>query len=163
MKKILTILILSVLLLILDNTLMPFIAINGVYPSLLFVFSVCYSIINGSWSAIFIGVFAGLLQDVYLVNGLGINMLLNMVICLIAAKVGKTIFKDKVIIPVIACFLLSILKGILMFVILYVIGQRMNVRIILYSGIYNMIFSIFMYKIVYKLCQKSFMVKNWRF
>ncbi|MGY0372639.1 rod shape-determining protein MreD [Clostridium sp. JNZ J1-5] len=163
MKKILTILILSVLFLILDNTLMPFIAIKGVYPSLLFVFAICYSIINESWSAIFIAVLTGLLQDIYLINGLGINMLLNMLICLIAAKVGKTIFKDKVIIPVIACFLLSILKGVLMFIILYVVGQRINIRVILYSGIYNMICSIFMYKMVYKLCQKSFMVKNWRF
>lgn len=163
MKKIFTILFLSIVLLILDNAFMPFIAIKGVYPNLLFVFIVCYSILNGSWSGIFVGVLAGVLQDVYLMGNLGINMLINMLACLISAQVGKAIFKDKSIIPIIACFFISVFKGIFMFIIFYIIGKHVNIKIVFYESIYNMIISIVMYRLIYKLCQKDFMVKNWRF
>jgi len=37
----------SLVLLILDNSFMPFLAIKGAFPSLLFVFAIAYSIING--------------------------------------------------------------------------------------------------------------------
>lgn len=163
MKKVFVLFLISVLFLVLDNALVPFFSIRGAYPSLLFVFALCYSIISGSWGAVFIGVFSGLLQDVYLINGLGINMLINMLICLMASRIGKTIFKDKSLIPVISCFLLSILKGILLYVMLYLVGQRTHLNIILYSSIYNMIVGIFMYKRIYKLSKKDFMIKNWKF
>lgn len=163
MKKIVTLLGLSILFAILDNALMPFLTVRGVYPSLLFIFAICYSIINDSWSALFIGILSGLLQDIYLINGFGVSILVNMLMCLIAAKVGKTIFKDKSIIPIISCFLLSLLKGICIFIILYIIGEHVYVRVVLYRSVYNGLVAIFMYKRVYKLCQKDFMVKNWRF
>lgn len=163
MRKVFTILFLSILFLILDNAIMPFMSIKGIYPSLLFVFVICYSIINGKIIGVIIGVTSGLLQDVYLSNGIGINMLINMLICVIAAEVGKTIFKDKAIIPVTTCFFLSFLKGILMFCILYILGQRIHINVILYRSLYNMVIGFFMYKRIYKLCEKDFMMKNWKF
>ena len=148
---------------ILDNALMPFISIKGVYPSLLFLFVICFSIINGSKSAVVLGIFSGLLQDIYFIDGIGINMLLNMIICLIAARIGGTIFKDKAIIPVLTCILLMLLKGIFMLIILYILGHHVYLKIIVYRSIYSIPFSILMYIIVYKLCERPFMVKNWRF
>lgn len=163
MKKILTVILLSILFLVLDNTFMPFLAIEGYYPSLLFVFAISYCIINGRWSSVFLGIFCGLLQDIYLTNTLGINMLLNMGMCLIASKIGETIFKDKSLVPIVTCFLLSLLKGVFIFVILYILGQYIEIKRALFISVYNMVVAIFMYKRVYKLCQKDFMVKNWRF
>ncbi|MCY6485075.1 rod shape-determining protein MreD [Clostridium aestuarii] len=163
MKKMIIVGFLSILFLILDNTLMPFLNIKGVYPSLLLVFAMCYSIINGSWSGIAIGIFSGALQDVYLIGAFGINMLLNMLMCLIASKIGEAIFKDKSSIPIITCFVLSLLKGVLMFVILYILKIHFNVKIIFLNSIYNAVVAVFMYKRIYKLCQRKFMVKNWKF
>ena len=82
MKKWVLILI-SLVLLILDNSLIPFLAIKGAYPSLLFVFAIAYSIINGRSEAVVIGVISGLMQDIFFYNGFGINALINMltVIC----------------------------------------------------------------------------------
>ena len=45
MKKWILIII-SLVFLILDNSLMPFLAIKGAFPSLLFTFAIAYSIIN---------------------------------------------------------------------------------------------------------------------
>lgn len=163
MKKVVTVILILILLTILDNSLMPFISIKNIYPSLVFIFVIFYSILNGSVSAIYVGVFSGILQDVYLMNGIGVNIFVNMLICLFAAEIGKTIFKDKSVVPIITCFGLSILKGILMFIILYLVGQRFYLNTIIYTSIYNMIISILIYKNVYKLCQRDFMIKKWRF
>ena len=67
MKRLILILI-CLLLFIVDNTLVPFFSIKGVYPSLLFTFAVLYALMSGYWEAVFIGVLSGFLQDVYFVN-----------------------------------------------------------------------------------------------
>ena len=53
MKRIYLIIIL-ILLLIIDNTILPSYFIGGVYPSFLFVFAMAYSIIRGKKEAVFI-------------------------------------------------------------------------------------------------------------
>lgn len=163
MKKICTLILLSILFLVLDNALMPFLAIKGSYPSLLFIFAICYSIIDDSWNAILIGIFTGFLQDIYLNNALGINMFINMLMCFIASSVGKSIFKDKALIPIVSSFFFILIKGCIIFCILYILGTKFSPVTIIYTGIYGTVITIFMYKRVYKLCQKRYMIKNWKF
>ncbi|MBU3189764.1 rod shape-determining protein MreD [Clostridium bowmanii] len=163
MKRILTVVFLCILFLILDNTLMPLIKINSAYPSLLFVFALCYSILSTPKEAVIIGVLTGALQDVYFLNGFGINMLSNMLMCLVAAQIGKSIFVEKSFLPIISSFVLSIGKGLIVFSILFLIKQYTHMETVLYHGIYNLIVSIFMYKFTYKLSQKEYMKKEWKF
>ncbi|WP_315116936.1 rod shape-determining protein MreD [uncultured Clostridium sp.] len=163
MRKILTLFSIVLILFIGDNSIIPFLAVKGFSPSLLFVFIVSYSIINESWEGLWLGVFAGLLQDVYFSNVLGINALVNMLSCAIAGYVGISIFKEKLLIPVATSFLLSIFKGILVFVLLYTVNVNMPLRNILFNSLYNMLVSIIMYKFVFKLCSKDYMKKKWKF
>ncbi len=163
MKRILTVVFLCLLFLILDNTLMPLIKIKGAYPSLIFTFALCYSIVSSPKDAVIIGVFTGALQDVYFLNGVGINMLSNMLMCVVAAKIGKNIFIERSFLPVVSSFILSLVKGLMIFSILFLIKQYTYAEAILYHGIYNLIVSIFMYRFTYKLSQKEYMKKEWRF
>ncbi len=163
MKRILTVVFLCIMFLILDNTLMPLIKINGAYPSLIFTFALCYSIVSSPKDAVMIGVFTGALQDVYSVNGFGINMLTNMLMCVVAAKIGKNIFIEKSFLPVISSFALSLVKGLIVFSILFLLKQYVHIEEILYQGIYDFVISIFMYRFTYKLSQREFMKKDWRF
>lgn len=163
MKRIIIVILLCVTFLILDNALVPFFSIRGYYPSLLFLFCICYSMINGTSEGVWLGVFSGALQDIYLFNGFGINMLINMLVCIIAATIGNSIFKDKSLIPIATSFILSLLKGVLVFCILYLVKQYTRIEDVFFNSIYNMIVSIIMYRWVYKLCSKEYMVKEWRF
>ena len=54
MKKIVVILI-SIFLLVLDNSLLPDYSIMDSYPNLLFIFAIAYSIVCGKNEAIFMG------------------------------------------------------------------------------------------------------------
>ncbi|MEW9096651.1 MAG: rod shape-determining protein MreD [Clostridiaceae bacterium] len=163
MRKIVTLFSIVLILFIGDNSIIPFLAIKGFGPSLLFVFIVSYSIINGSWEGLWLGIFAGLLQDIYFSNVLGINALTNMLSCVIAGYVGINIFKEKILIPVATSFLLSIFKGILVFMLLYIVGVSMPLRNIFFNSLYNMLISILIYKFVFKLCNKDYMERKWKF
>jgi rod shape-determining protein MreD len=163
MKKIFLLVFLTFVFFILDNTFMPFMAIRGYFPSLLFLFCICYSIVNGSWEGMWLGILSGILQDIFFTNAFGINSLTTMLMCVLAGFVGRNLFKEKIIIPIVSTFFITILKGVFVFVILYVIGEYTSLQGVFYNALYTMIVSIVMYKWVYNLCQKKYMERKWRF
>lgn len=150
-------------LMILDNTLVPYFDINTYYPSVLFVFALCHSFANDRWDALYIGIFTGLLQDIYFFQGFGVNALVNMLICVAAAIIGESVFKDKKLIPVLSTFVLVMLKYILVSIILFVLGLSMSIRGMLYVALMSMLVAFFIYKPVYKMSEKEFMKKDWKF
>lgn len=163
-KKILYISLIIITLFILDNTIIPMFSIKNIFPSTLFVFLVCYSIINGYIEGIIIGVSIGLLQDIYMPGVFGINMLINMIIGILSAKVGESIFKEKSIIPILSTFLLSMLKSILIYGLLILIKKSNNfLYLIPYKGLYDMVLAVFMYKLILKFSQSKTIKKEWRF
>ncbi len=163
-KKILYISLIIITLFILDNTIIPMFSIKNIFPSTLFVFLVCYSIINGYIEGIIVGVAIGLLQDIYMPGVFGINMLINMIIGILSAKVGESIFKEKSIIPILSTFLLSMLKSILIYVLLILIKKSNNfLYLIPYKGLYDMVLAVFMYKLILKFSQSKTIKKEWRF
>lgn len=164
LKKIVYLSLIMLTLFILDNTIIPMFSIKNIYPSLLLVFIICYSIINGYEEGVILGVASGFLQDIYFPQFFGINMLVNMFICLISAKVGESIFKEKAIVPIISTFLLSILKSIMIFGLLFLLGESNNfLHVIIYKGLYDMALAVFTYKIIFKFSQSKTIKKEWRF
>lgn len=162
MKKWVVILI-SIMLLILDNSLMPFIAIRGAFPSLLFIFAISYSLINGGSEAVKIGVLSGFLQDIFFYNGMGINLLSNLLLCVTAAFIGSNIFKNKKLIPVLTMLIVSILKILLVYLFIGINGGKININMSFLSALYNMVIMYFGYKSVLRLCDKDNMGSLWRF
>ncbi|WPC42885.1 rod shape-determining protein MreD [Clostridium sp. JS66] len=163
MRKILVLFLLSILFFMLDNVVMPFLAIRTIYPSLLLVFCICYSIVNGKWEGLWLGVFCGILQDSYFINGFGVNTFANMIICVIAGFIGENIFKEKSMIPIGSCFLLTLLKGLILVSILYLNKIYTDISSIFFISLYAMIMSIVMYKKIYRLCEKQYMQRRWKF
>ncbi|WP_138204028.1 rod shape-determining protein MreD [Haloimpatiens lingqiaonensis] len=163
MKRIITVFVLSITFLILDNTVIPFINIKEFYPSLLFIFAISYSIAEDENSAIQIGILSGVLQDIYFQGFFGINCFVNMILCFLASQIGKVIFKEKKLIPILTIFAASILKGVLIYSFSYVLKFYMEPAKIIFTSIYNMLIGIFVYAYVYKLSTKEYMKKDWKF
>lgn len=163
MKKTLTLTFFILLFFILDNAVMPFLAIYGYYPSLLFIFVLCYSMQNEKWPAFWMGIVSGILQDIYFFKGFGVNTLINMLLCVLAGEIGKNLFREKGFIPVLSIFFLTFLKGILVFSLLAILKINTNVYNSVFNAVYSLLIGIFLYRFVYKLCQKDYMIKKWRF
>ncbi|MCI6693465.1 MAG: rod shape-determining protein MreD [Clostridium sp.] len=152
----------SLVLLILDNSFMPFLAIKGAFPSLLFVFAIAYSIINGKKEAVFIGVISGLLQDIYFYEGFGVNALINMLICLLAAFIGENIYREKKLIPTISMILLYMLKVLSVFLVLKIAGKTINFQVGIYASLYSAIIMFLGYDFVLRLYDNNYKKKSWR-
>lgn len=163
MRKIVILTILIFVLEVLDNTMVPLFSIYGYVPSLLFIFVLCYSMINDRWSAVKVGLISGALQDLFFINGFGVNTLLNMLICVLAGEIGRNLFKEKRLMPVLSILLLTFLKEIFMFIILHAVHINMNIYASIIVAIYSFVVAIFVYKPIYKLCRKPYMIKKWKF
>ena len=98
MEKLILILV-SIGLAILDNSIIPFFSIRGGYPSLLFTFAIAYSLVNKREKSVFIGVVSGVIQDIFFFNGFGVNCFLNLLLCFLASLIGEGMIKNKRMVP----------------------------------------------------------------
>lgn len=162
MKKIILILI-CILLFVLDNTVMPFLGIAGVYPSLLFIFVILCSTVNGYWDAVILGSISGILQDIYFSHVFGINALTNLILCLIAAYIGDTIIKNRIIMPVVTVAGLTAVK----FIVILLVGKSLILNVPIENlpimVIYNFVMALVMYSWVLKISNKDVRQKSWKF
>lgn len=163
MKKRVILILVTIILLILDNTFSPFLAIKGAWPNLLFVFSIAYSIINGKKEGVLIGVISGLLQDIFFFQGLGVNALVNMLCCFIAGIIGDGIWREKRLIPIITIFIATILKVLGIYVILYFMNQNVDLLRGIKTALYNSVIMLFSYGVILKFFEREDMRKAWRF
>ena len=164
MEKLIIILV-SIGLVILDNSLVPFFSIKGAYPSLLFTFAIAYSIINGKEKVIFIGLVSGILQDIFFFHGFGVNSLLNLLLCFLASYIGEGIVKNKRLIPVGSVVFITIIKYMGVFVIFYLVNIEMDIQFSksIIMGIYNAVVMFFVYKLVMNVYDDEYSKQRWRF
>lgn len=162
MEKLIIILV-SIGLVILDNSLVPFFSIKGAYPSLLFTFAIAFSLINKKEKAVFIGVVSGVLQDIFFFNGFGVNSLVNLLLCLLASIIGAGIIKNKRLIPIILTFFITIIKYIAIFAIFHLLNMEVDLSKSIIMGIYNAVVMFFVYKLVIKIYDDEYTKQRWRF
>lgn len=162
MEKLIIILV-SIGLVILDNSLVPFFSIKGAYPSLLFTFAIAFSLINKKEKAVFIGVVSGVLQDIFFFNGFGVNSLVNLLLCLLASIIGAGIIKNKRLIPVILTFFITIIKYTAIFAIFHLLNMEVDLSKSIIMGIYNAVVMFFVYRLVIKIYDDEYTKQRWRF
>lgn len=162
MKRLYLIIIL-IILLIIDNTLLPYYSIKGSFPSLLFIFAMAYSIIRGKEEAIFIGIVSGFLQDIFFFAGFGVNLFLNMLLCFLCAKIGESIFKENRLVPALTALGVSILKVLGVVIIFKLFSQTINIHVALISCVLNAICMMLFYTLILKTLDKYLDRNTWRF
>lgn len=162
MERLILILV-SVGLAILDNSIIPFFSIHEAYPSLLFVFAIAYSLVNKREKSVFIGVVTGILQDIYFFNGFGVNCFLNLLLCFLASVIGEITIKNKKLVPVVSMFIITILKHIGVFVIFSILNIKVGLSKSLYMAVYNSIIMFFGYKYIINIYDDEYTKQRWRF
>lgn len=155
--------IVSIILLILDNSVVPFLSIQGAYPSLLFTFAIAYSLIRGKEKGVFIGAVSGILQDIFFGGVFGVNSLLNLLLCLFASIIGEGIFRNKRLIPVISAFGITMLKYIGVFIIFYFARIDIDFSKSIAMSLYNSVIMFFGYRLVMRFLDEDYAKRTWRF
>jgi rod shape-determining protein MreD len=141
---------------VIQSTVLPLITIKGVYPDLLMVIVVSYSLLSGKEKGMGIGFFSGLLQDLAFGNIFGINTLAKMAVGYIFGLAERKVFKEKVLLPVVATAVATLLHSLVGAVVLFLLGYKFDIVTSLMNNVlplmgYNVMIAIPIHHVVYRL------------
>ena len=128
----------------------------GLNPDIILLTVVALGLLKGSFAGVTFGFIGGYITD--FVGGplLGVNALAKLIIGLICGMMEKTIFKDNLLVPAIAAFIVTFIQDIIIFLVLFSFGSHTPflyhlARYTIPLSIYHMILAPAVYYGVYRL------------
>jgi|SRR5690554_2080252 len=144
----------------LQSTVLAKLSFLGVTPDLILVIVVCYGLLHGPIKGLFLGLLGGFLLDLTGGGILGIHTLAKAALGYGAGFLEKTVFKDNVLVPVLALLVATIAQGIIALTILIPFDWQGRFwthfgYTVLPLSVYNSILTFPVYHIMLKLVAKS--------
>jgi len=148
-----------------QTTILDYIKINGIKPNLILVYTICFSLLEGSEDGAIIGLFAGMMLDITVGKVIGAYSLINMYTGIISGFMSKKYFKENILVVLLFTFFLTMFYeyGI------YLLNRIGNLRahsfvfvfktVLFPEALYNSIISIFAYSLSLK-AQNRLILKN---
>lgn len=155
---------LLVLVLVIQATLLPLIAVNGIRPDLLLIIVVSSALLLGKEQGVGLGFFAGLLQDLASGNIFGLNVLSKMLTGYLSGIMERKVFKENVLLPVLAVVLATAFNSIVVLATLVFLGFNVDLLAallnIVYQVAYNAAWAIPVHQIVYRIARQKMAEQN---
>ncbi len=147
---------LAVLILVLQGSFLAFFIIDGVMPDLLLILVVGLAFLWGEKRGAAAGFIAGMLQDFFFGPALGFFTLSKVIPAYLAGLMSRDIYKDQVIVPMVAVFFATLLHELISFFLvglfwghefpmIYYLEQKF-----LPQAIYNFLLTLLIYPLLYK-------------
>ncbi|MBS0616902.1 MAG: rod shape-determining protein MreD [Spirochaetes bacterium] len=145
------------------QTSVDFFALGSIKPDFLLILTVYFALYRGSFAALWIGFFGGLLQDINLGGYtnlvkqdvqyyIGTSALAKTIVGFVAGKVARDINKDATSLVVIVVFAASILKGVIMFFTIAIFHSSANaaslITIVIPEAIFTAVISIVWFRLL---------------
>ncbi|TWH48215.1 rod shape-determining protein MreD [Sporomusa sp. KB1] len=136
--------------------LLPLIFTQGAKPDIILIIVVACGLLAGREHAIGVGFMAGLLQDFASGNIFGLNTLSKMAIGYVAGLAERKVFKESVVLPVLAIILATFFNGVIIQALLFLLGYKVEVMSMLKAQMlaslgYNILFCIPVHRLIYRL------------
>lgn len=168
MKKFLLLLLISLGLIILQQSLFSGISIFGATLDIVLVYIVCFSIVRDEVESIGVALITGILRDSFFPGVFGINTLLYILIAYVIGFLQNRIYKESIMVPIIFTFISSIVKGVFYFIILFIVSSMFdfsnrNIVNMLLECFYNSIGSLFFIRLVKRLDSINILKQEWKF
>jgi len=147
---------LIVVMTIIQSTLLPLVAIKGIYPDILLIMVVSYALLSGKEKGVGMGFFVGLLQDLAFGSVFGSYTLSKLATGYFFGLAERKVFKEHIILPVAAVAVGTVLNGLVLAVVLLLIGHKTDIfavfiNSILPQALYNLLIAIPIHHFVYRL------------
>jgi rod shape-determining protein MreD len=147
-----------VVLYILQSSLLPIIAYNGVSPDILLIVVISFSLLRGSRFGFLMGFSAGLLEDLASGTFFGMNTFCKMILGYAFGLVEHKVFKENFFLPIMSMILATSLNYFISAFLMVLLGYRFNLiyhmeHILFPLLLYNVIFAFPVHKFVYKICE----------
>lgn len=153
----------AVFLLLIDQTVLPFLSVFNSYGSILFSFFGLFAMMTDYEDAFTLALIAGVLQDLFFPYAFGLNTLTNLFLYLGLSRIGLSLKEGKKTIPILSVSLAQAVKTLLILLILFMFGIRGNIFSIIVTPAYTMILGILIYKTVVAYSRIPIVKKEWRF
>lgn len=159
---------LTIILLVLEGSLLAPFFVRGITPDVLLIVVVCLSFLWGEKRGFILGIIAGLLQDTFLGPALGFFTLAKMISAYLAGLVSREIYKDQIIGPMLTVFFATILHEIILYMLVSLywetdMGFFMALeRIFLFRGFYHFALTLFLYPLLYRADRANFFNPSFR-
>lgn len=136
--------------------LLPFIFSNGIKPDILLIIVVASGLLAGHEQAVGIGFFAGLIQDFASGNIFGLNTLSKMATGYVAGLAERKVFKESIVLPVLAIVIATLFNSAVMQALLFLFGYKLDVFSMLKHQVlpslgYNILFCIPVHRLIYRI------------
>lgn len=141
--------------LVFQATLLPLIAFHGARPDLPLMIAVSFGLLRGREHGVGAGFFGGLIQDLASGNIFGLNILPKLAVGYLAGTMERNVFKENILLPVMAVIAATFISGALTICLLFVLELKADilaalVNISLTAG-YNALLAIPVHRLVYWL------------
>lgn len=141
---------------IIQSTILPLIAFKGISPDMLLVIVVSYALLTGKEKGFGVGFFSGLIQDLAFGNIFGINTLSKMAVGYFFGLAERKVFKEKVLLPLVATAVATLVHSCVMFIVLFLLGYKVDLLNAIMNNVlplvgYNMLIAIPVHHIVYQV------------
>lgn len=149
---------------IVQTTVLQHFSIAHVVPNTALIIIITISLLKGKYKGAFIGLIAGLLQDILFSKIIGINALIYFLIGYVTGLLNNKVFKESIALPFLTVAVSTLSYHIMYYLFMLFLSRdvsflMMMKNIALKEAIYNSIISIFVYKQVmkhYKITQIDF-------
>jgi len=137
----------------LQTSFFDYIRIFGVEPNLFLVLIICFSLLEESLEAGFIGAIAGIIEDAVIGISLGGYTLLNTFLGISIGSLNKRFVRENLLVSILFVFIFSLIyEGVFYFIIFYFSGQQdifyAFEKIIFPESIYNAAITIIVFPFV---------------
>lgn len=151
-----------------QNSLGIYFKIFGVMPDLLLTFIICMSLnVGNPWGTV-IGIAGGILEDIFFMNGFGVNSLSCMITAYLMGLAEEKIYRDNIFIPGVFTFAGTIIKESIVLLLLYFTKSQHNFAyafndIIIWEAVYNTVLAALLSRIIYRIGDRCIRGQSRRF
>lgn len=136
---------------LLQEMLVPFIAIKTASPDLLLLVVAVAGFIEGSVTGATVGLVAGLLEDLVIPGSIGLNIMIKTLVGFFAGKVERTVFGSSALMPLIGFFVVSFAAQLLYIFAAFLFGDLIEVStafkaVVIPSAVYTAFFGLILFK-----------------
>jgi len=141
---------------IIQSTLFSYIEIFGINPNTAIIIIVCFAMLRFEIEGALIGFFAGLIQDIFFGNVIGLNALLYTVIGYVCGKPFKDLYAENYILPLVLVGGSSLFFNFSYYVLNFLFRARVDIvhyftTIIMPELLYTLIITMPIFIIIYRI------------
>ncbi|MDI3311411.1 MAG: rod shape-determining protein MreD [Thermoanaerobacterium sp.] len=137
---------------VLQTTLMKYIAILGVKPDALLILVISFSLLNGTGESITLSLFGGILVDVLFNNAIGFVTISLLIVAYLTGVLSKNVFKESTFVAFVFVFLGTILYNLIMIFSMLLMKYDLNppylLNVVIVQSVYNSLITIFIYRYI---------------